>query len=65
MEGMVVKEMGEWLMVQGPGIESQWETVALSWYQSVCLCGLPVLFNSMVSEGRQDTVRPRLSVNME
>ena len=41
MEGMVVKEMGEWLMVQGPGIESQWETVALYWYQSVCLCGLP------------------------
>ena len=37
----MVKEMGEWLMVQGPGIESQWETVALYWCQSVCLCGLP------------------------
>ena len=37
----MVKEMGEWLMVQGPGIESQWETVALYWYQSVCLSGLP------------------------
>lgn len=36
-----MKEMGEWLMAQGPGIESQWETVALYWCQSVCPCGLP------------------------
>lgn len=60
----MVKEMGEWLMVQGPGIESQWESVALYWCQSVCVV-FPVLFSSMVSEGRQDMVKPRLSVNTE
>lgn len=37
----MVKEMGQWLMVQGPGTESQWETMALYWRRSVCLCGLP------------------------
>ena len=59
-----MKEMGEWLVVQGPGTESQWESVALYWCQSVCVV-FPVLFSSMVSEGRQDMVKPRLSVNTE
>lgn len=49
MEGVVVKETGEWLVEpgtdvwagRGPGMTSDRVTEAPCWYQSVCLCGLP------------------------
>lgn len=61
----MAKEMGEWLMVQGPGIESQWESVALYWCQSVCLCGLPCAVQQHGVGGEAGHGETQLSVNTE